>query len=548
MSRIHGQVPEHRDLAISALYWISSAFTPLKVDEIKIGLAVRPGDQTFDEDGVADESLILSVSAGLITIDPDSQTIVLVHFTVSEFFNSHSDWLRNADSFVVERCLACLSIECFEKTIPETIIWADPNPEFPILLRYANLYWGNHAARDVTESTEDNIADFLVEDHRATYGSLFIMPANLSRDLSGLYVAAYLGLKNVSQKLLANGAAVNGLFEEWETPLALASMKGHENVVALLLERADIDVNLADPDGVSDTPLIAAARGGQDSVVRQLIRRNDIRVNSTGLDKQTALSCAAERGSTQIVKLLLQREEIEADLIDSDKRTALSYAAAKGYTEIVKLLLLREDVNLNSVDSDGNTPLFWAAYTGQTHVMQLFLQQDNIQINLGGDGNTPLVRVALGSFVSGTQLLLAQRGVDASKLTRYSGRILYSAIKRRNMTMVELLIGRVEIDVNQPASDGKLPLVGAIKRREYDMVKLLLSRRDIDINKQDKDGWTPLLMAIEKESPSIVNLLLDRHDVDLNKADYEGRTPLSHALMISENETIVNLLKAKGAK
>ncbi len=105
MSRIHAQVLEHKELALSALRLISCAFRPLTIEEIKTALAIRPGDQDFDEEGISDESLIVSVSAGLIAIDHDSETIVLVHFTVSEFFNTKSSWLLDADSFITEACL-----------------------------------------------------------------------------------------------------------------------------------------------------------------------------------------------------------------------------------------------------------------------------------------------------------------------------------------------------------------------------------------------------------------------------------------------------------
>lgn len=71
---------------MSALAWISNALRPLKLDELKEALAVRPEDHELDEEAIPEEALIVSVSAGLITIDPESETIRLVHFTVEEYF------------------------------------------------------------------------------------------------------------------------------------------------------------------------------------------------------------------------------------------------------------------------------------------------------------------------------------------------------------------------------------------------------------------------------------------------------------------------------
>lgn len=61
MARIQGQVPEHRDLALSALKWILYAYRPLRQQELQGALAIRLGDTDFDTEAVQDIDLIVSV-------------------------------------------------------------------------------------------------------------------------------------------------------------------------------------------------------------------------------------------------------------------------------------------------------------------------------------------------------------------------------------------------------------------------------------------------------------------------------------------------------
>lgn len=57
-----------------------------------------------------------------------------------------------------------------------------------------------------------------------------------SHDIPKLHYAAYLGLANICQALLADGADVDAKLEEVGTALCCAMWQSHENVILLLLE------------------------------------------------------------------------------------------------------------------------------------------------------------------------------------------------------------------------------------------------------------------------------------------------------------------------
>ncbi|KEF55675.1 uncharacterized protein A1O9_08425 [Exophiala aquamarina CBS 119918] len=78
--------------------WISHAQRPLLIDELRNALAVDFGEtegyervRQVDMDNLVRPQLLVDLCAGLITIEPESQVVRLVHFTTQEYFNKNSD-------------------------------------------------------------------------------------------------------------------------------------------------------------------------------------------------------------------------------------------------------------------------------------------------------------------------------------------------------------------------------------------------------------------------------------------------------------------------
>ncbi|MCJ1469647.1 hypothetical protein MMC07_008283 [Pseudocyphellaria aurata] len=84
MERIKGQLPEDKTLATNVLSWIVHARRPLTTKELCHALAVRPDDKMLDQDNVIDVEDVVSVCAGLVTVDEESGIIRLVHYTAQE--------------------------------------------------------------------------------------------------------------------------------------------------------------------------------------------------------------------------------------------------------------------------------------------------------------------------------------------------------------------------------------------------------------------------------------------------------------------------------
>jgi len=86
MERICNQDEDDAQLAKRTLSWISYALRPLTVKEIQHAIAVEPSEKELDEEALPDEELLISVCAGIVTIDQESNIIRLVHYTTQEYF------------------------------------------------------------------------------------------------------------------------------------------------------------------------------------------------------------------------------------------------------------------------------------------------------------------------------------------------------------------------------------------------------------------------------------------------------------------------------
>lgn len=115
LQRIEFQRQGLRDLAKRVLLWITCARRPLNTLELQHALAVEVGELALDPDNLRDTEVMLSVCAGLVTIDKESGIIRLVHYTTQEYFDrTWNFWFPNAQNDITITCVTYLSFDAFE--------------------------------------------------------------------------------------------------------------------------------------------------------------------------------------------------------------------------------------------------------------------------------------------------------------------------------------------------------------------------------------------------------------------------------------------------
>ena len=322
-------------------------------------------------------------------------------------------------SFDIFKTGFCLTDEEFEERL-------QLNP----LYDYAARNWGHHARAASTEvewvKMEQLILSFLESEAKVSACIQAMMASKeylsnsgysqrVPRQMTGIHLAAYFGLKEVITALLKNGYDPESKDSYIRTALSYAAEKGHDEVVKLLLEKDDIDLNFEDISG--RTALFYAARKGHDAVVKLLLEKNGTDLNLKDiLSGQTVLSYAAENGHDTVVKLLLEKDGIDLNSKSTNSQTALSYAAWNGHNEVVKLLVKKDGIDLNSKDTLGNqTALSYAAEKGHDTVVKLLLEKDGIDLNSKDTyGQTALSYAAWKGDDTVVQLLL-EKGAESSQ-------------------------------------------------------------------------------------------------------------------------------------
>ena len=98
--------------------------------------------------------------------------------------------------------------------------------------------------------------------------------------------------------------------------------------------------------------------------------------------------------------------------------------------------------------------------------------------------------------------------------------------------VVELLLGKDGVDVNEANKNGATPLIIASRWNKANIVNLLLGKDGVDVYKANTNGETPLIMAMQGEERGVVELLLGKKGVDvesllglkgLDKANFDGK-------------------------
>jgi ankyrin repeat protein len=476
MQRIQSQDEEDAKLAKQVLFWISYAFRPLTISQVRHALAVEPGNITFDEDALPDEDVLVSVCAGLVAVDQKSNIIRLVHYTTQQYFGRFRTALfPDAQTSIATTCLTYVSFDAFAEGYCRSDQEMETRMHKYPLLEYAAQHWGVHAREGPEEAIQERVLKFL-ENNSKLMCSIQVMR------LPGYRYPGY------SQE-----------FPKHVTGLHLVAYIGLTKIIWLLLEREGVDINSKDSDG--RTALSWAAESGHEAVVRLLLEHK-ADVDAKANYGRTALHRAAGSGHEAVVRLLLEHK-VDVDAKDKDGWTALFWAAGGGHEAVVRLLL-EHKADVNAKDKDGKMVLFRAAGSGHEAVVRLLLEHKadvDTKIIYGGT----VLHWAAGNGHEAIVRLLLEHKADVDAKDEDGGTALYWAARDGHETVVQLLLEH-KADVDAKDEDGGTALYRAAGNGHEAVVRLLLDHK-ADVNTEDEDGETALHRAAGSGHEAVVRLL-----------------------------------------
>lgn len=384
---------------------------------------------------IPEVEIIVSVCAGLDTVDEHSNIIRLVHYTTQEYFQrTQKDGFPDGESDLAAACLRYISFPVFgEERDPEKFVASHP------LYSYAPVNWGHHL-RPNWEAGKELLGAFQISKKQvATAGNTVLLlslkgsekdPNQLGDEqwgsfwsqLTGLHLMVYFGLhealdfflddreipekplnggrtllgwaavyghEDVARWLISRGAAVQTCDDLDQTPLWLASYFGHTKVVELLLENG---ANPRSRDERWRDPVMVATMNGHEEVVRAILAKNPLSALSYKRNScTTTLMHASELFSEGIVRMLLGVPNIKKCFITPNRcgETALTLAVRRQWGSqddkmaVIRLLLgagatcqweNRTDLHSGArLSWRINPPLLYAVVRGEEDLVKLLL-------------------------------------------------------------------------------------------------------------------------------------------------------------------------------
>jgi ankyrin repeat protein len=534
------------EMAYKILMFLTFESTPWDVLSMQCAIAVDLDEDDFGEEDKSPVSMLPFVCKGMVTLDSDSQTIRLVHYSTQEYLLRHSATIfPNGNASIAFTYLHYLAIgppNLVTSRTETSISWIT----HPCATRAA-LLWGEHARFcEMDNNLKDRIIGYLdMEDVRNVCGQRIGLSIEFLdwfnsdvEEVTPLHLASYHGLTKIVQALLERSADISQADSTGRTPLSWAAHRGFQDVVAVLLKYSPSQssegvVPLADKeDNGGRTPLMWASHFGSHEVVVALLSRTDVDANREDHRGNNAFHYAASAGHAKIVASLLELAGFDKDLLNKNGNTALIEAAEKGALSVVDVLL-KASANSTLRTAEGMTALHVASEHGHVSVVARLLDVA-VDINeRDNGGRTSLIYAAEKGEAGVVQFLMA-RGANPNLQDMWKLTALHAAVISGHTNTVAAILGP---DLNKITSATRgLSIAGPLRLCHQRSHSLYL-----DPNVGNDQGCTALHLAAEFGRVDIVSWLLRHLEIDIHALDCEGRTPLARA---GENGhiTVVNVL------
>ena len=335
-----------------------------------------------------------------------------------------------------------------------------------------------------------------------------------------LFYACASGNDKLVQYLLQKGVPRNVQNVHGETPLHMAAMFGHLNVLRVLSDDF-FDIRGTQSKHGYDA-LYYAARFGDIGALR-LYREKRFRIDAK------ALTIAAKHEQHEAFDFILEEVADVNKGKDDEGRLALHYAVASGNDDAVRKLM-KKKADITLLDKYDQNVLHLAAEHGQKVTLEYIINEAKRAGCLENMISTKNVFTDKG-------LLVVIRGKDRGRKAWH-----YVELRRLYVRAFEQAMTTGQVDVAR---------YGEILKSEFgtypdDECQRLMEKKVADVLSERRKDMTPLLVAAMKDRADLVQILLSS-GASANDQDYKGATALHYAAM-NNSIAVLDLLCNAGAR
>lgn len=586
MERIKSQSEHQTKIARLVLAWIVWATRPLSPLELQHALAAAFEEDSFEEDNLLRIEDIISLCAGMVTVDEQSDIVRLEHKTMYEFLenNWNEFFFLDTHAELATTCISYMLHEALQDGFTTSHSQFEKYLQRCSLFEYSAKNWGYHARMSYSKVKEQ--VHVFVQSEHALPQSLRVLFADHyfwrikkghSITVSPLHPAAYFGLRECLLYFLASNVTLDAKDDEDQTALHWAARNGQVEVAELLLNYG-IEVNWAGKNG--KTALHYAAEQNNTHLIKILVQYK-ADMEYTDIDGQTPLLTAVQNVKLEPAQELVSLgASIEA--MDSMHRNALHLSAIVGSRSIhMTRFLLERGACFEICDVKNMLPMHYAIRQGSQETAEALIHAGAC-VNAGierkrwirtkeagpwvnkpspekqklpaakvVDGLTPLHWAALIGHPAMTKYLLS-KGADPNKSCHDGDTPLHLAI-REDITRdygdawnelqwrIEVVIDIVD-DPGSEEADEARRYASEIRSAVID---ILLSHSGINVDMQNKQLQTPLhLIACDNRNSIMPFSRLMSKKPDTTIRNYKGQTPLHLASGAGESRMVRDLLTA----
>ncbi len=303
--------------------------------------------------------------------------------------------------------------------------------------------------------------------------------------------------------------------------MSIASINNYKKLAKKLI---DLKANLEIQSDQLFTPILIASQKGNQEIVELLIK-NGADVNAKNKEGESSLILASQYGHQEIVELLIKAGADLECLTIEQKNSILINASQNNNFELIPLLI-KAGADINAKDQDGMTPLIHASRMGHLKVVEDLInagakiyevnnkKMSSLMYAARSKDNLEIVKklIAKAKEMMTTQTATETEDQDKNSETKFKKELehsLYFAVKNNNPEIIRLILEE-NITIVNKGYDKKIKdtaLILAVKENYKEAVTELLKSKNLEIDKKNLEGKTALDYAIENKNHAIISLL-----------------------------------------